>query len=249
MIHGKNFKQVLRLVILVICAAKVNAQTDSDSLTQKSIIDYQKYRPQQLLIGLQGGVMGSRLSASPAYNALIRPTTPNGDPWLASSFGVMITTRWKTGISLSLAPRKEYYGVKTQEQTVSFPDNPFPHTLKATTELSYNIWPLLLGMGWFTSRQHFQAQIGTYVGFLDQAHVKWTVDGEPYANTPTVQFRDTPTGWLLGTEYGLRWGKGEMLIGVDTQHGTRSLASGLAGSIRAESARVHLAYLWTLMQK
>jgi len=205
--------------------------------------------PREILAGPQAGVSASKFRTSTEYAALIRPTEADRGTWVAPSFGAVLTARWATGISLTLAPRRETYGVRTREQTVSFPDNPFPHTLKSNLEMGYNVWPVLLGMGWFTGRQHLQMQVGAYKAYLDHADLEWTVDGEAYANRPAVSIRDSYTGWMLGTEYGFRLGSGELTLGVETQRVSDSMMEGLKGSIRAESAQVRLAYLWTLMRK
>jgi hypothetical protein len=55
---------------------------------------------------------------------------------------------------------------------VFFPDNPFPHTLESSTELGYNVWPVLLGFGWFNAKQHFQIQLGTYAAFVECRSVR-----------------------------------------------------------------------------
>lgn len=204
--------------------------------------------PTQIQVGPQFGFMGSRLKASAEYAALVTPTPESGEAFMAPSFGGLATARWSPGITLTLAPHRETYGVSTVEETVAFPDNPFPHTLKASTELSYNVWPILVGMGWFGSRQRFQVQLGAYAAFLQSQEIKWIVDGEPYGNKPNVEVRNQ-SGWMLAMEYGVRVGPGDLLAGVESQRGSHSLMRGLRGSVKAESARAHLAYAWTVWRR
>lgn len=205
--------------------------------------------PREIQLGPQAGLALSTLRTSSEYGALVKPTpAERGSRWRPNP-GLVLAARWPRGISLAIAPRRAAYGVRTREETVSFAGNPFPHTLKSNTELEYNVWPLIFGMGWFTSRQHLQMQIGAYMAMLEHADVGWTVDGEPYANGPSVQVRDSFNGWMLGTEYGYRIGPGELVVGVQAERGFDTMMDGLNGSITAESAQVRAAYMWTLMRR
>lgn len=205
--------------------------------------------PMTLAIGPQAGFTGARFRSSREYEAYTKPTSSAQDAWTAPSYGILATARWTSGFTLSLAPRYETYGVSTREETVSFKGNPFPHTLRASMELGYNVWPLIMGWGWFGRRQHAQFQAGTFKAFLDNARMEWTVDGEPYPNAPIVKPRSSHSGWLFGTEYGYKVGGGELLVGVEFQQSSESVMDGLEGSIIANAARVQAAYLWTLMTR
>ena len=206
-------------------------------------------RPGQILVGPQIATTGARLQATREYAALIEPTPAARENWIAPSFGALVSLRWRRWFSLALAPRHESYGLSTREQVVSFPENPFPHTLKSTTELSYTVWPLFVGAGWFGRRQHVQALAGPYLAMLDESKVEWTVDGEPYRNMPPVEYRSSHSGWLLGLEYGLRLGPGELLLGVEAQPGSGPLMEGMQGSVRARVARANLAYAWSVLRQ
>lgn len=205
--------------------------------------------PRQILVGPQIGVTGSRFTASPEYRALVMPTSAPDESQLAPGWGAVASARWSHWFSLTLAPHREIYRLATREETVSFPDNPFPHTLKASTELEYNVWPISLGMGLFGSRQHFQVRLGVYGAYLNHGQINWMVDGEPYANVPPVHYRESQSGWFVGTEYGFRLGAGELLVGVETQRGRHSLLGGMDGALKARSSRAHMAFIWTVMQR
>lgn len=205
--------------------------------------------PRQILAGPQIGVTGSRFTASPEYRALVMPTAAPEESQLAPSWGGVVSARWSHWFSLTLAPHRETYKLATREETVSFPDNPFPHTLKSSTELEYNVWPISLGMGLFGRRQHFQVQLGVYGAILNHGEINWTVDGEPYSKVPSVLYRESQSGWFVGTEYGFRMGSGELLIGLETQRGRHSLLGGMDGALKARSSRAHMAYAWTVMRR
>lgn len=236
------------LVSALLLAAAPGAHADGDS-QPKSPSRLARLLPDRLQVGPHFGFTASRFTGSSEYKSLIEPTPASREAWTAPSYGAFITARWRSGISLTFSPRYESYGVDTREETVSFPDNPFPHTLESSTELGYDVWPLLLGFGWFNARQHFQIQLGTYAAFLDHADINWTVDGQPYPNRPQPNVRETQTGWILATEYGLRMGPGELILGMETQRQAHSLMGGLPGTVKAQSARLSLAYAWTVMQR
>jgi hypothetical protein len=205
--------------------------------------------PREIQLGPQAGLALSTLRTSGEYGSFVKPTAADRDPGLGPDFGVVLAARWNHGITLAIAPHRATYRVHTREETVSFAGNPFPHTLKSNTELSYNVWPLILGMGWFTGRQHIQMQIGAYKALLEHADMGWTVDGEPYSNGPQVHVRESFNGWMLGTEYGYRLGSGELVMGVEAGRGFDTMMDGLKGSITAESAQVRVGYLWRLMRR
>ena len=208
-----------------------------------------RFAPRQILAGPQAGVSTTRFRTSPEYGALLKPTPVERKAGMSPSFGAVITARWASGISLTVAPRREIHGLATQERDVSFPDNPFPHTLESRTELEYNVWPVLLGMGWTNGRHRAQAQAGAYTAFLDHADMEWRVDGEAYPNRPQVEILQEYNGWMLGIEYGVRLGPGELVLGLESQRASRSIMEGLKGSVRTESAQMRAAYLWTLMRR
>jgi hypothetical protein len=205
--------------------------------------------PRQIQVGPQLGGMVSRLSMSGDYRALIRPAEAEEGNRLEPSWGGVLTARWGRWFTLTLAPRRESYRLATHEETVSFPDNPYPHTLQAATELDYNVWPLILGMGWFGMRQHVQMQIGVYRAYLDRGQVRWIVDGEHYGRLPGHSYRKSHDGLTMGAEYGFGMGPGKVVLGVEAQRGMGSLMDGLRGRVRTEASRIRLAYGWTLFQK
>lgn len=205
--------------------------------------------PRHILAGPQAGMSATRFRTSPEYGALLKPTPVERKAGMSPSFGAAITARWASGISLTVAPRREVHGLATVERDVSFPDNPFPHTLESRTELEYNVWPVLLGMGWTNGRHRAQAHAGAYTAFLDHAEMEWKVDGETYPNRPQVEILEKYNGWMLGLEYGVRLGPGELVLGLESQRASRSIMTGLKGSVRTESAQMRAAYLWTLMRR
>jgi len=237
---------IVRLALVLFFAACV-AHAEEAGDAPKAPSRAARLLPRQLLVGPHFGYTGSRFKVSKDFAALIEPTPVERDAWFSPSYGLMIAARWKSGFTLALAPRRESYGVDTREETVSFPDNPFPHTLKASTEVGYNIWPLLLGYGWFAPRQHVQLQCGPYGAFLDESHIDWTVDDQPYAGRPNPEVRDTQSGWIAAIEYGFRIGPGELMLGAEAQRQNHSMMGGLKGSVKAESARASLTYGWILM--
>lgn len=202
--------------------------------------------PLRLQIGPQIGMLGARLQSSREYRALLEPTEAREGAWKSLSWGAVLTARWNHGFSLTLAPRREAYGVETREQTVAFPDNPFPHTLAAKTRLDYMVWPVQAGMGWQGARQRFEVALGVYKASLVSADIRWIVDGEEYPNRPAVGAVGNHYGWLVSTGYGFRLGGGELLAGVEAQQGFESVLRGLEGEVRPRSWRALAAYLWTL---
>lgn len=209
----------------------------------------QRLAPREVEAGPLLGMAASRLTASSDYRALVRPTAAESEGHAAPSWGAILTARWSYGLSLTLAPRRETYGLKTREETVSFPDNPFPHTLKADTRLSYNVYPLLVGWGWQGARHGFRVQAGGYYAFREGESIRWIVDGEPYPNLPGHQVASTVSGWMVATEYGIRLGPGTLLAGLEAQRGAESLIKGLRGTLRSEAAQARLAYAWTLYRR
>ncbi len=205
--------------------------------------------PNELQAGLQVGWQASRFHATSDYRSLIEPTAAEEGPFQAMSWGVVVSARWRSGFSLSLAPRSETYGERTQEETVTFAGNPFPHQLKSNTELHYTVWPLLAGMGWFTSRQHVQVQLGPYTALYNYGSVVWTVDGEPYGGRPNPIIRESVGGWMLTTEYGYRVGRGELVVGLETQRADESAMEGMRGAIKPEGAMVRVGYAYSLMRR
>ena len=204
--------------------------------------------PSAILAGPQAGVQASRLRATTEYRDFIEPT-PGRGAWTSPSWGAVVTVRWRNGFSLTASPCRETYGLATREDTVSFAGNPFPHTLSSRTELSYNLWPLLAGMGWSTRSQRVQAQAGPYIAYLERAESEWTVDGEGYANRPAVAYAESLSGWMLAFEYGYRLGNGEIVLGLETHRASNSAMDGLEGTIRPEAAQARLGFLWTVMKR
>jgi hypothetical protein len=150
---------------------------------------------------------------------------------------------------LAFSPRWEKFGLRTVEDTVSFSGNPYPHTLKARTELAYKVFPLLAGMGWFPSRHHFQVQLGVFRAFLDHGKTEWVVDGESYPGHPPYSIRTSIDGWMTTAEYGFRWGPGELNLGIEYQRSMDPAMEGLHGSMQPDAAQFRLAYAWTLWDR
>lgn len=242
----KSTEAIAIIGLLILGGAIGTAHADRDSLSAAGPSPWARLLPKQVQAGPQIGFTGSRFMASQDYHALIEPTPAKNDVGTALSLGAILTARWSHWFTLSLAPHRETYAMETRERTVAFPGNPFPHSLQASTKLSYNIWPVMMGIGWFTSRQHFQIQLGAYKAYLDQAEIQWTVDGEGYPNLPPLNYNETLTGWIVGSEYGLCLGSGDLLIGADTQGERQSMMTGMAGSIQAQSIRFHLGYVWNV---
>ena len=221
----------------------------SESASKAMTSPWTSLRPRQVLVGPQIGFTGSWFNASPQYQALIEPTPARDNGGTALSLGAVLTARWSHWFTLSVAPHRETYRMETHEGTVAFPDNPFPHSLHATTDLSYNVWPLTMGIGWFTARQHFQVQLGAYTALLDHAEIHWIVDGQEYSNLPPTNYNTSLSGWILGSEYGLRLGPGDLVVGMDTQREFQTLMTGLEGSLKARSVRMHLGYAWEIWSR
>lgn len=242
-----RYKKILAALLLLSQAALATEEpNDRLSPAGRFLL---KIMPTRIHLGPEAGILASRLTASPEYRALLTPVEARREFQAAPSFGVSAVFRWSHGFSLALAPRWESYGVETREGTVSFPDNPFPHTLQARTELSYLVLPVLAGMGWEGRRQHFRVQLGVYRASLDEGSVTWTVDGEEYGGRPPVDFEGGHTGWLVATQYGFRMGPGEVVLGVEAQRAFRTLLSGLEGEVRSQGGRVKLGYLWCVRGK
>lgn len=210
--------------------------------------DFGRLMPRRLQAGVQIGLLGSRLQATPEYRALLAPAEARVEAWKSMSWGAVLTARWNHGFSLTVSPRRETYGIETREQTVAFPDNPFPHTLKSSTRLAYMVLPMQLGMGWQGPRQRFEVGLGIYGAWLLHSDIRWIVDGEEYANRPAASAVDH-NGWLVSTGYGFQLGSGEILVGLEAQQGLESLLGGMAGSVRSRSLRAQAAYLWTLSRR
>lgn len=205
-----------------------------------------RWIPDRFHIGPQIGLLGSRLRSSREYRALLEPTEVRDGAWKSISWGAVLAAHWHPGFSLALAPRREAYGVETRERTVAFPDNPFPHTLKADTRLEYMVWPLLAGMGWRGTRQRFEVAIGGYAASLIDSGIRWIVDGEEYPNRPAVEVVGDHSGWLVSTGYGFRLGQGEFVAALEAQQGFGSLLRGLEGEVRPRAVRAQVAYLWII---
>ena len=90
---------------------------------------FARFLPEQIHLGPQMGMTASRFQATSQYRAMVMPTAANRDAWMSPSYGALITGRWRKAFTLTLAPRMESYGMDTREETVYFPENPFPHTL------------------------------------------------------------------------------------------------------------------------
>jgi hypothetical protein len=150
---------------------------------------------------------------------------------------------------LSLSPRREGYGLQTEEDTVAFEGNPYPHTLSARTEFEYNVWPLLAGFDWIRDRQRFRIQAGVYQAFLDDFHLEWRVDGEPYTRRPAVVARESLAGWLAAAEYGFHWGPGDWLLGLEYQRSFDPALDGLAGSVRTDAIQLRFGYAWAVWRR
>ena len=132
---------------------------------------------------------------------------------------------------------------------MSFQGNPYPHTLRARTELSYNILPLQVGWGWFPGKQRFQARLGSFAAFLDRSDIVWTVDGQPYSRQPGGLAKDSFGGWLASAEYGRMVGPGAVNLGIEYQFTRESPLSGLKGSMTLDAFQVRLGYDWILWHR
>ena len=177
---------------------------------------------------------------------MLEPTPAEDRAWVSPWLGGDFSLRWRPGFTLAFSPRRETFGLRTVEDTVSFQGNPYPHTLKARTELAYNVFPLMAGMGWFPGRQHFQVQLGVYRAYYDHGNLEWIADGEPYAGHPGASIKSSIDGWMLAGEYGLRWGRGSLDLGIEYQRAGESALEGLQGSVRPEAIQLRLGYAWIL---
>lgn len=211
--------------------------------------DLRRLLPRDILVGPEVGMLESRFSASPEYRSLIQPTAAGREFWTFPTWGLSATARWSHWFSLTVSPRRETYGMETREETVAFPGNPFPHELRARTEIAYNVWPIVAGMGLEGRRQHLRVQLGFYRAFYHEGDVQWIVDGEESGREPSVQFQEDFTGWSVGVDYGFRMGPGEWILGAEMQRGLETMMSGLEGSIKAQSSRIRMGYQWTVFRK
>lgn len=208
-----------------------------------------KWLPIEATLGPQAGAQYSRLRATSEYRALIEPVPAQDDPWIAPAWGASFSLRWRSGFTLALAPRRESFGLRTVEDTVSFQGNPYPHALRARTKLSYDVLPLQAGWGWFPGKQRFQARLGAFAAFLDQGDIAWTVDGQPYSGHPRVQVKDSFGGWLAAAEYGRLLGPGAVNLGIEYQFSRESPLTGLKGSFRSDAVQVRLGYDWIVWHR
>lgn len=200
-------------------------------------------------VSLQAGLQVSRLRATSEFRALLEPTPAEDRAWVSPWLGGDFSLRWRPGFTLAFSPRRETFGLRTIEDTVSFQGNPYPHTLKARTELAYNVLPLMAGMGWFPGRQHFQVQLGVYRAYYDHGGPEWIADGEPYGGHPGGSIKASIDGWMLAGEYGFRLGRGNLDLGIEYQRAGESALDGLKGSVRPEAIQLRLGYAWILWQR
>jgi hypothetical protein len=208
-----------------------------------------RWFPVEVALGPQAGAQLSRLRATSEYRSLLEPVPERERPWIRPSFGGFVSARWANGFSLTLAPRREYYGLRTVEDTVSFAGNPYPHTLAARTGIDCNVWPLLAGFGRSHGRHRARIQAGLYQAFISDFGLAWIVDGEPSARRPKALPSSSFAGGMLAVEYGFGWGPGEWIAGLEYERAFDSALYGLEGSVRVEALQIRLGYAWAVWRR
>lgn len=234
--------------LFLACEARGQA-ADSGNSYPVHFHAHQAWLPCEGSIGPMLGVQTTRLRATSEYRSLVEPVPSEDGPWVSPAVGAEFSVRWRQGFTLAFTPRRETYGLRTVEDTVSFQGSPYPHTLKASTELAYNVYPLMAGMGWYPGRQHFQVQLGVFRALFDHGKVEWIADGESYSGHPAPFIRESFDGWMAAAEYGFRFGPGEWDLGIEYRRAGESAMDWLKGSLRPEAAQVHLAYAWILWHR
>jgi hypothetical protein len=242
-----NLLRTACLACLGFSGAALGEQTDTANSYPVRI--QSAWFPCEVGLGLRIGAQASHLRATSEFRSLAEPVPAEKGPWVSPSYGAVLSLRWRPGFTLAFSPRSETFGLRTVEDTVSFSGNPYPHALKARTELAYKVFPLMAGMGWFTGRRHFQVQLGVFRAFLDHGKLEWIADGEPYAGHPPAPPRDSFDGWMLAAEYGFHWGPGDLNLGMEYQRAGESALDGVKGMLQPEAAQLHLAYAWSLWQR
>jgi len=235
---------LIRFVFSVFLTGATLSSGSTDTLALNNSPPLSKLFPTTIEMGPDVGFTGNQFITSTAYENLILPTTKVPGSSAAFSWGGTLKARWGNHISLALSPHRETYRVSTQVETVSFANNPFAHTLQSSTEFSYNYWPVALGYTWRLPHQYFQIELGIFQAFLDTHSIEWTVDGQNQYNLPELKYQNVIHGWSMGFEYAHQLGIGQMFIGMDAKRNSESMATGLDGSIKVVSARIHMGYLW-----
>ncbi|MBW8887664.1 MAG: hypothetical protein JF616_07900 [Fibrobacteres bacterium] len=232
-----------------LCTAGRVSAAQADTVNSYPVRIRSAWVPCEGSLGLQVGAQASRLGATSEFRSLVEPVPAENGTWVSPSVGAVFSLRWRPGFTLGFAPRWENFGLRTVEDTVSFGGNPYPHTLKSRTELAYNVFPLLAGMGWFPARHHFQVQLGVFRAFLDHGKTEWIVDGEHYSNHPPGSIRSSIDGWMTTAEYGFRCGPGDLNLGIEYQRSWDPAMEGLNGRIQPDAAQFRLAYAWILWDR
>ncbi len=204
--------------------------------------------PNRLQLGVNVGITASRMKATGDYAQAMAPAPAKKDAWIDPGLGFMASLRWGPWFTLSVHPHNEAFGMNTREGQVSFPGNPFPHTVKASTRVSYNVFPIAAGLNWSGKRANASLQLGVYKAFLDDNTIEWTSDDEPYDGHPKqLPLSADENGWLFGLDYGWRLGPGDISLGFQTRRSFRSLGKQWSGSLHALPARLSLGYAWTAL--
>jgi len=208
---------------------------------------WSKLKPAELWLGPEIGMARSHLETSQEVAALLTPTPESAPNSVSPVFGGSVQAVWARHFSLTLAARREIFSLTTSESSVSFPNNPFPHTLSSRTRLTYNVWPVLMGLHLGSPRHSWVLQAGLYRAYLDDATLSWTVDGEPYSHTPDPQFRRRENGYFFATEFSSQWGRGQWKVGISSRRTQESLTEGWRGRLDMEAAQIILGYRWNLL--
>ncbi len=206
----------------------------------------QRLMPQSIWVGPEAGVSRTHITTTAELSAILMPI-PGTDPVsIDPIFGISARAVWLGHLSLSVAMHKEAMEISTPEGMVSFPNNPFPHTLSSRTSLSYNVYPVTIGFSMGTPRHAFSLHAGYYWAFLDQADVQWTVDGDPYPTTRPAHFRSREEGYSLATEFTSQWGNGQWVVSLASRRNAHSLTEYWRGNMNIESGHVLVGYRWNL---
>ena len=231
---------------LILGLGVIQSFASTDSLQANQTFGLSKLFPNTFDFGPDFGFTQNEFITTMAYENLILPTPKDPGSSMAFSWGGTARARWGKHWSVSLAPHRETYHVNTQMQTVSFANNPFAHTLQSSTEFTYNYWPIAFGYRWNLPHQNFQIELGIFQAFLDTHGIEWTVDGQNQYNLPVLKYQPVIHGWSMGFEYAHQLGMGQMFVGMDAKRNSDSMATGLEGSLKVVSARIHMGYLWSV---
>ncbi len=202
------------------------------------------FHADEILLSGRVGVVGSELITQGDQSAYFDPVS-KARPLVEPTYGFTAEARWNW-VSLSVGGWYERVGQTSNQTTVEFPNNPFPHELVAAPWIDYLVLPLEGGFGAAGKRQSFFVQAGVYAALEEGNRIAWQVDGGPYSGAPMPTIEDGDTGWIMGLEYTLRLPHGCLLVNVDTRSSFSTVATDMNGSTRVATVAATLGYGFSL---